>query len=121
MDHRHAAGQFREPLLQLLAIVVGGRLVDLGTDLVDPGFDVGVLAGTVDDGGVVLVDDDTLGLAELVKPQIFELHAHLFRHDRSAGEDGDILQHGFPAVAKARGFHRRAAQRAADFVHDQRG
>ena len=28
-DHRDAAGELRQPLLQLLAVVVGGRLLDL--------------------------------------------------------------------------------------------
>ena len=36
LDDGDAADQLREPLLQLLAIVVGGRLLDLGADLLDP-------------------------------------------------------------------------------------
>ena len=55
-DHGHAADQLRQPLLQLLAVVVGGGLLDLGADLLDAALDVGLLAGAVDDGGVVLVD-----------------------------------------------------------------
>ena len=35
LDHRDAAGELRQPLLQLLAVVVGVRLLDLGLDLVD--------------------------------------------------------------------------------------
>ena len=65
-DHGHAADQLGQPLLQLLAIVVGGGLIDLGADLLDPPLDVGLLAGAVDDRGVVLVDDDALGAAEVV-------------------------------------------------------
>jgi len=38
LDHRHPAGQLRQPLLQLLAVVVGGRLLDLGPDLLDEMF-----------------------------------------------------------------------------------
>src|SRR5262249_19370101 len=42
---RHATGEFGEPLLQLLAIIVGGGLLDLGLDLSDAAFDLGLLAG----------------------------------------------------------------------------
>ena len=40
LDDRHAAGQLRQPLLQLLAVVVRGGLVDLGAELLDAAFDV---------------------------------------------------------------------------------
>ena len=39
-DHRNAAGELRQPLLQLLAIVVGGGLFDLGAQLLDAAFDL---------------------------------------------------------------------------------
>src|SRR5690606_23835429 len=64
VDHGNAAGELREPLLQLLAIVVARRLIDSRADLLDPALDLLLLAGSVDDRGVVLVDDDALGAAE---------------------------------------------------------
>ena len=39
-DHRHAADQLRQPLLQLLAVVVRGGLLDLRADLLDAALDV---------------------------------------------------------------------------------
>ena len=39
LDHRHAAGQLGQPLLQLLAVEVGGRRLDLGADLLDAALD----------------------------------------------------------------------------------
>ena len=57
LDDRHAAGELGQPLLQLLAVVVGGRLLDLRLDLRDAALDVLLLARAVDDRGVVLVDD----------------------------------------------------------------
>ncbi len=59
-DHRDAAGQLRQPLLQLLAVVVRGRLLDLRPDLRDAALDVVLLAGAVDDGGVLLLDQHLL-------------------------------------------------------------
>ena len=64
LDHRDAAGQLGQPLLQLLAVVVRVRLLDLGADLVDPAGDLLGVAGAVDDGGLVLGDDDLAGGAE---------------------------------------------------------
>src|SRR5262249_37718799 len=58
LDDRDAAGQLGQPLLQLLAVVVGVRVVDLGADLVDPALDLVGVAATFDDGGLVLGDDD---------------------------------------------------------------
>ena len=66
-DHRDAARELGEPLLQLLLVVVGGGLLDLRLDLGDAGFDVGLLAGTVDDRGVLLLDRHLLGAPEHVR------------------------------------------------------
>ena len=53
-DHRNAAGELGQPLLQLLLVVVGGGVLDLRLDLGDAGLDLRLLAGAVDDRGVVL-------------------------------------------------------------------
>ena len=60
-DHRDAAGELGQALLQLLLVVVGGRLLDLRLDLRDAALDVGLLAGAVDDRGVLLLDPHALG------------------------------------------------------------
>ena len=39
LNNGHAAHQLREPLLELLAVVVRGRLFDLRADLLDAAFD----------------------------------------------------------------------------------
>ena len=39
LDHRHAAGQLGQPLLQLLAVEVAGRRLDLRADLLDAALD----------------------------------------------------------------------------------
>ena len=44
-DHRHAAGQLGQPLLELLAVVVAVGRLDLPLELLDAGLDVGLLAG----------------------------------------------------------------------------
>src|SRR5713101_2392284 len=73
LDHSHAAGQLRQPLLQLLAVVVRGRLLDLGPNLLDAALDFLRLAGALDDRGVVLVEDHLLGLPEVLELDVLEL------------------------------------------------
>ena len=102
LDDRDAADQLGQPLLQLLAVVVGGGLLDLGPDLLDAALDVGLLAGAVDDRGVVLVDDDALGAAEVLQRDVLELEPELLGDQPAAGEDGDVLEHGLAAIAEAR-------------------
>jgi hypothetical protein len=80
----HAADELREPLLELLAIVVGGRVLDLVADLVDAAVDVLLGARAVDDDGVVLVDHHPLGLAEVLEGHVLELEAELFGPSSSA-------------------------------------
>jgi hypothetical protein len=60
------------------------------------------------------------GLAEVVQGDAFELDAELFGDHLAASQDGDVLEHGLPAVAEARGLHRDALERAADLVDDER-
>ena len=61
LDHRNTAGQLGQALLQLLAVVVGVAVLDLLPDLRDPARDRLAVTGTLDDGGLVLGDDDLAG------------------------------------------------------------
>src|SRR4029077_16808809 len=60
LDDCHAADEFRQSLLQLLAIVVRSGVFDLRANLLDATFDVSGLADAFDDRCVVLVDADSL-------------------------------------------------------------
>ena len=100
-DHRDAAGELGEALLQLLAVVVGGRLLDLRLDLRDAALDVLLLAGAIDDRGLLLLDHHLLGAAEHLERDRLELDAEVLGDDLAAGQDGDVLEHGLAAVAEA--------------------
>jgi hypothetical protein len=77
-DHRDAAGQLGEALLELLAVIVRRGLLDLSLDLVDPALDVGLLAGAVDDRGVLLLDHHLLGATEHGERDVLQLDAEVF-------------------------------------------
>ena len=65
LDDGDAAGELREPLLELLAVVVARRVLDLPRICsMRPLISV-VVARAVDDRRVVLVDRDALGAAEV--------------------------------------------------------
>ncbi len=69
LDHRDAADELGQALLELLAVVVRGGLLDLVADLLDAAGDGLTPLGVVrvgDDGGLVLVDDDLLGVAQVL-------------------------------------------------------
>src|SRR6476619_1486254 len=120
-DHRDAAGELGQTLLQLLTVVVRGGFLDLRLDLVDAGLDIGLLAGAVDDGGVLLVDHHLLGATEHVERDVLELDAEIFRDRLTTGQNCDVLQHGLAAIAEARGLDSRDLQAATQTVHDKRG
>ena len=121
LEDGDAAGQLGQALLELLAVVVGVGVLDLGLDLRDAALDVVLVAGALDDGGLVLGDDDLAGLAEQVEGGVLELEADLLGDDLATGEDGDVLQHGLAAVAEAGGLDGDRVERAADLVDHQRG
>ncbi len=120
-DHRNAAGQLGQTFLQLFLVIVAGGLFDLGLDLGDAGLDVGLLAGAIDDGGVVLVDADLLGRAQHVDLDVLKLDADVLADHLAAGDDGDVFQHGLAAIAEARRLHGRDLEAAAQLVDHQGG
>src|SRR5690606_16643580 len=121
LDHRNTAGQLGQTLLQLLLVVVGSGFFDLLADLRNAGFDVHLLASTLDDGGVFLVQHDALGVTQVLQGSGFQAQADFFGNHGSAGQDGDVLQHGLAAIAEARGLDRGNLDDATHVVHDQSG
>ena len=119
-DHRHAAGELGQPLLQLLAVVVRGGLLDLRLDLRDPALDLVLRAGAVDDRRVLLLDHHPLGPAQHVQGDVLELDAQVLADHLALGQDRDVLEHRLAAVAEARRLDGRDLQPAAQLVDHQR-
>src|SRR5712664_3289286 len=119
-DHRDAACELGQTLLQLLTVVVRGSFLDLRLDLIDARFDVGLLAGAVDDGGVLLVDHHLLGATEHSERDVLKLDAEVFRDRLTAGQNRDVLQHRLAAIAEARSLDGCDLQTTTQTVDDQR-
>src|SRR6266498_3528453 len=119
LDHAHPTGQLREPLLELLAVVVGVGVLDLGLDLVDAALDVLFAAGALDDGGLVLGDDHLAGTAQQVQGDVLQLEADFLADDLATGEGGDVTEHRLAAVAEPGGLDRDRLEGPADLVDHQ--
>src|SRR5262249_31938886 len=120
LDDGHAADELRQPLLELLAIVVRRRVLDLGANLLHAAFDRLRRTRAFHDRRIVLVDRDLLGLAEVVELDRLELDAEVLGDGAPAGEDRDVLEHRLTTIAEARRLYRGGLQRAAQLVDDER-
>ena len=80
-----------------------------------------LLPAPFDDRGVVLVDDDLLGPAQLGQLDVFQLAAQALEDGRAAGQDGDVFQHGLAAIAVTGGLDGGHLDRAAELVDHQHG
>src|SRR6185295_1510983 len=114
------ADELRQPLLELLTVVVGGGLLDLRADLLDAALDRALAARALDDRGVVLVDRDLLRLAEVVELDVLELDAEILGDGAAAGQRRDVLEHRLAAIAEARRLDGRGLQRATQLVDHER-
>ena len=119
--HGHSTDQLRLSFLELLLVEVGGRLLDLGLDLLDSCRDRVLGSLALDDGRLVLVSRYPAGAAEVFHGDRLQLAAHLFGDDDAAGQNGNVLKHRLAPVAEAGGFDRKHIEGAAQFVDHQRG
>src|SRR3954449_1080601 len=120
-DHRDAACELGQTLLQLLTVVVRGGFLDLRLDLRHAGFDVRLLAGAVDDRGVFLVDHHLLGAAEHGDRDVLHLDAEIFRDRLTTGQHRDVLQHRLAAITEARSLDGGNLEAATQTVDDEGG
>src|SRR5207253_4940294 len=119
LDHRNAAGELGEALLELLPVVIAGGVLDLLADRGHAALDQLAGAGAVDDGRVVLVDGDALGLAEHSDGDVLELDAEVFADHLTRSQDRDVLEHRLAAIAEARSLDGRDLEATAKLVDDE--
>src|SRR5262247_939925 len=120
LDHRHATCELRDALLELLLVVVAGRLLDLLPDVLHPRLDRLRLAGAIDDRGLLLRHLDALRASEVLQRRLLEREAELLGDHRAARENRDVFEHRLAPVAEAGRLHRARLQDAAQVVDDQR-
>src|SRR5262249_55653031 len=94
---------------------------DLIANLLDASLDLVRLATALHDRGVVLVNLDLLGAAQVLEPQVFELQPQVLADQRAARQYRDIAQHSLAAIAEARRLDGADVEDAAQLVDDQSG
>src|SRR5208337_3781603 len=77
VDLGHAAGQLGEAFLEFFAVVIAGGGFNFPANLLDPALDRLGFAGAFDDRGVVIVDANELGLAELFDLDLVQFDAQI--------------------------------------------
>ena len=107
--------------MEFLFIIVGSSGLDLSLDLSHAGSDCILLACTVHDSGVVLVDGHLLGCAKVSDRGLSKLHALEFADHVATGEDCDILEHLLASVTETGSLHGADLERAADTVRHESG
>src|SRR6185503_18442356 len=98
-------GELCESLLEFLAIVIRRRFVDLTTDSRDTSLDRFVIAATFDNRRVFLIDDHAFCSSEILECYVLEFNTEIFGYHFSAGQDREVFENRFTAIAKRRSFH----------------
>ncbi len=120
LQYRDTAGKLCKTFLQFFLVVVRSGFIDLLFDFIDALFDIFLLACTLNDGGVIFIDRNAFGSAEIRKRGIFQFVSFFFGYDLSACEDCDIFKHCLAAVAEAGSLYGRHAQCSAQFINHKR-
>ena len=121
LNHGHATGQLSQALMQLLAVVFGIGVLDLGADLVHPALDLVLGAGAFHDDGVILGHHNLAGAAQQRQVGGLQGQAHLLGNDLATGQNGHVLELCLAAVAETRSLDGNGLEGAANLIHDQGG
>src|SRR5699024_4931863 len=87
LEDCNAAGELSQALLQLLAVVVRVRVFDLSADLLDAAVDLLLGASTLNDGGLILGNNNLACLTQQWQVSGFQGQANFFRDDLAAGQE----------------------------------
>ena len=118
-DDRNTTRKFSESFLELFLVVFAVRLLDLSTDLSDALVNRFAIATALNEGCVVLVDDNFLDATKMLQRNFFELDAEVFADKRSAREDANVAEHSLASIAEAWRLDGADVERATQLVHYQ--
>ena len=108
-----------QALLELFAVVVRFCFFDLTFDQSDALFDFFFFACAFNKSGVIFADDSFFHFSKHVDCGVFQLYAKLFADHLAAGDDCNVFEHCFAAVAKARSFDGADFQAGAEAVDNE--
>ena len=121
LDDSDAAGELRQPFLQLFTIVIGGSLLHLRPELLDSAFDALRFSRSINNCGVVFRNRDSPSAAKVRQLHVFKLGPHFFHDGFTAHQSGNVFQHGLTAIAEAWRLDSANVNRSPKLVDDERG
>src|SRR5688572_4566269 len=80
---------------------------------------MGLFPSAFNDGGVVFVDNHTLGAAQVLELYVLQLDSQVFGDRAAARQNRDVLHDCLSAVAECRRLHRSHLEGSANLVNDQ--
>src|SRR5450631_147063 len=80
-----------------------------------------VVFGAAFHHGMILVDGDSPGLAEVGNRKALQVDAQAFGNDLATGEPSKVLQHSLALIPEGRRLDGSNLQRALQFAHDESG
>ena len=112
-------GKLGEAFLQFFAIILGGSNIYFITDGTNPAGKNFTVACTIDEDCGIRIDNDSPGLAEVLKLDGLDIESAVLENRVRSGKDGDVTEHGFTAIPVPRGFDCGAIDDSPKLVHDQ--
>ena len=118
-DLCNTASEFRQTLLQFLAVIFGISSFDLGTNLSATTLNRLGASSAFDDRGVVCVDRNLLCLTELRNRNLIKFDSKILHDRSSAGEDRKIFKHRLTTIAISRSLDCANIQNATHLINDE--
>ena len=100
LNDGHPAGQLRQTLLELLAVVVGGRVIDLRAELVTATPRCRTSYPRPDDGRVVTIEHDARRSTQVLQRDVLELDLEILADALSRRVSGDVPEAGLPSSCR---------------------
>ena len=119
LDHGNATSEFGNAFGELFAVVLRLGVVEFTANGGHTLCHCVSAFLASDDRGAFLADRDSAGAAEIGECDLLEGHRPVFADHCAAGEDGDVCQCSFAALAKRWSTHSSDLQNAAVFVDHQ--
>jgi hypothetical protein len=116
LDHRDATDQFRQALLEVLAIVIRCGLLDLRPEVCDSARNTGYGSCAFDDRCRLFRDRDALRTPQIIERDVFKLHTYVFGDYLPPRQDRDIPHHLLAALAEPRRLDRGTLEHATQCV-----
>ena len=119
IDDGNTTDQFGKSLLKFFTIVIRGSIFNLVTNLLYASSKFFFLTSTINDGGIIFINNDTFTGTEIIDCYVLKLDSQIFSNNLTTGEDSDVFQHCLTTITKTRSLNSSYIQGTAKFIDHQ--